>query len=140
MKNSLLVLAICFVTSGCSLNQELGILSMATDSMEDREKIRFVAVHYGVLLSCDNKYVHLPKLAERFKELEILAPQTAFALKSVNGDLPPAQSNMMIGCDKAKENVEHWVKTKEYYYHGQGQWTVYKDSLIAEVPPSNKIK
>jgi len=116
-----------FILCGCSLNQELGVLSMATDSMEDREKTRFVAVHYGVLMDCDSNYEHIPKLAKRFLELKEVAPQTAWALTVVGGDLPAVKSNWMINCDKAKLNVANWVKTKEYYYHGQGQWTVYKD-------------
>ncbi|MCS0265640.1 hypothetical protein R7F07_24090 [Vibrio sp. YT-16] len=122
-----LILLAGIALSGCTLNQELGVLSMATDSMEDREKTRFVAVHYGVLLKCDPDYEHLSDLATRFKELSEVAPQTAWALKSVTGDLPPAKSNPFIDCDKAKKNVEHWIDTKEYYYHGQGQWVVYKD-------------
>ena len=125
MKKFLLLAAISL--SGCTLNQELGVLSMATDSMENREKTRFIAVHYGVLLKCDPGYEYLPKLENRFKELSVLAPQTAWALKTVTGDLPPAKSNPFINCEKAKQNVEHWVNTKEYYYHGQGQWITYKD-------------
>ncbi|ABZ76316.1 hypothetical protein Shal_1750 [Shewanella halifaxensis HAW-EB4] len=127
MKKLFLIIIAGLISTGCTLNQELGLLSMTTDSMEEREKVRFVAIHYSVLLSCDKSYEHLPKLANRFRELEVVAPQTAWGLKALGGDLPPAKTYMLIGCDKAKTNVEHWVKTKEYYYHGQGQWVVYKD-------------
>ena len=69
---------------------------MATDSIEDREQTRFITVHYSVLTDCDPDYEHIPKLAKRFLELKEVAPQTAWALKSVRGELPPPKSNWMI--------------------------------------------